>query len=493
MKTITFYSYKGGVGRSLVLANVAHYLAQFGQKVIALDLDLEAPGLHYKLLKTAESGAGLKAGVVDLLDSFASEGAMPDDLSGYLVNVPVAPSTKGSIALMPAGLAPSPDYWRKLTQLSRQDMFFREHAPGIALFLELKERIREDFAPDFLLVDARTGITEIGGVATTVLADTVVALLLNTRENLEGARAVLRGLRHAPRPPGASAPIEIIPVLSRLPAKDDGTIDQAAVAGVHDYLNETAEKLQDTLSLEEPLVLHIERGLERQERVLIATAQQHKESLLLRDYLRLCARVIPAEMIEEELGVIVQDAKEILFTDPDAAQKRLEDFAQVSGRPEVYKALLQLYKVRNLEAERGALHAAQRYWDFNGDPSEPLLYEILSQTAGDKYIWEAKESTSLDFVETVWQANAKNDLRFGLALAKTYLSRGKAHKAEEIVWAVAGDGNAPTDVVLDAIELFHRHDLDHVESKLMEIYQAALGKDRALISARRSIRRSAEN
>lgn len=30
MQTITFYSYKGGVGRSLALANVAHYLARFG-------------------------------------------------------------------------------------------------------------------------------------------------------------------------------------------------------------------------------------------------------------------------------------------------------------------------------------------------------------------------------------------------------------------------------------------------------------------------------
>ena len=48
MRTITFYSYKGGVGRSLLVANTAKYLSILGKSVFALDLDLEAPGLHYK-------------------------------------------------------------------------------------------------------------------------------------------------------------------------------------------------------------------------------------------------------------------------------------------------------------------------------------------------------------------------------------------------------------------------------------------------------------
>lgn len=48
MRTITFYSYKGGTGRSLLLINTAYYLASKGCKVVVLDLDLEAPGLHHK-------------------------------------------------------------------------------------------------------------------------------------------------------------------------------------------------------------------------------------------------------------------------------------------------------------------------------------------------------------------------------------------------------------------------------------------------------------
>src|ERR1044072_4989220 len=48
---ITFYSYKGGTGRSMTLANVAcllalHHTSKDGRGVLMVDWDLEAPGLH---------------------------------------------------------------------------------------------------------------------------------------------------------------------------------------------------------------------------------------------------------------------------------------------------------------------------------------------------------------------------------------------------------------------------------------------------------------
>ena len=45
-RVITFYSYKGGVGRTLALADVAVMLAKMGHRVLMVDWDLEAPGLH---------------------------------------------------------------------------------------------------------------------------------------------------------------------------------------------------------------------------------------------------------------------------------------------------------------------------------------------------------------------------------------------------------------------------------------------------------------
>lgn len=43
METVAFYSYKGGVGRSMLLANAARFLAALGKGVVALDFDFEAP------------------------------------------------------------------------------------------------------------------------------------------------------------------------------------------------------------------------------------------------------------------------------------------------------------------------------------------------------------------------------------------------------------------------------------------------------------------
>ena len=45
-RVITFYSYKGGTGRSMALANAAWMLAMNGERVLVIDWDLEAPGLH---------------------------------------------------------------------------------------------------------------------------------------------------------------------------------------------------------------------------------------------------------------------------------------------------------------------------------------------------------------------------------------------------------------------------------------------------------------
>ena len=43
-KIVTFYSYKGGTGRTMALANVAWVLASFGHRVLAVDWDLEGAG-----------------------------------------------------------------------------------------------------------------------------------------------------------------------------------------------------------------------------------------------------------------------------------------------------------------------------------------------------------------------------------------------------------------------------------------------------------------
>ena len=80
MKTITFYSYKGGVGRTLALSNIAKRLADLVKKFV--DFDLEAPGLHIKLENQIPK-QGIQSGIVDYIYEFSTTGNIPEDISKY--------------------------------------------------------------------------------------------------------------------------------------------------------------------------------------------------------------------------------------------------------------------------------------------------------------------------------------------------------------------------------------------------------------------------
>ena len=64
---ITFYSFKGGVGRTMALANIAILLANQGYKVLTIDWDLEAPGLDKYFSKLSRSNYNVKKGLIDLI------------------------------------------------------------------------------------------------------------------------------------------------------------------------------------------------------------------------------------------------------------------------------------------------------------------------------------------------------------------------------------------------------------------------------------------
>src|ERR1700733_14506450 len=67
---VTFYSFKGGTGRSMALANVAWILAANGMRVLIADWDLEAPGLHRFFQPVIEPAAGSQPGIVDFMRGY---------------------------------------------------------------------------------------------------------------------------------------------------------------------------------------------------------------------------------------------------------------------------------------------------------------------------------------------------------------------------------------------------------------------------------------
>ena len=226
METVAFYSYKGGVGRTLLLANAARFLASLGKSVVALDLDFEAPGLHYKLgggqsyldERRSSNFPLPPGGVVPYLIATAEGTASPPPFDEHMMSVPLPAYTGGWLGLMPAGPAPHQSYWAALKELGDRLRLGEPSGRGFMALLDLQARIAEELKPDYLLIDARTGVTELGGLATTVLADTVVCLFVANQESLDGTLTVVEALkgtaRYAPQ-----QPIRVVPVVSRTTAR----------------------------------------------------------------------------------------------------------------------------------------------------------------------------------------------------------------------------------------------------------------------------------
>ena len=111
MKTITFYSYKGGVGRSLALVNIATRLVEFGKKVCVIDFDLEAPGLH---LKFPTQRTNLKKnfnGIVDYVYEFSNNGVLDQNIKNYSTDIYISKTGK-PLSLITAGNTAATDYWK---------------------------------------------------------------------------------------------------------------------------------------------------------------------------------------------------------------------------------------------------------------------------------------------------------------------------------------------------------------------------------------------
>lgn len=220
MKTITFYSFKGGVGRSLTLSNMALWLAdEMKAKVCVIDFDLEAPGLPYKFEDlqnpTDQERLSHTEGIVEYIDEFNQTGIPPTDFTRFYL--PFTTQKGNPITLIPAGNVQQTDYWRKLFEINWQKLFEYDpatgYSQGLLLLEDLKGRIENELAPDFLLIDSRTGLTETASITLKLMADKAVLVGINNPENKDGLFWVLRSL-HAD-PISRSLPYHL--VLNRVP------------------------------------------------------------------------------------------------------------------------------------------------------------------------------------------------------------------------------------------------------------------------------------
>jgi hypothetical protein len=218
-KIVTFYSYKGGTGRSMALANVAWILASNGCRVLAVDWDLESPGLHgYFHPFLIDRGERLSPGVIDLVWSFA-EAAMAQEAPGgaewveehtqvmrYAVSLDWEFEGGGLLDFVPAGHTGSA-YGKRVSELDWEVLYSRQ---GGGTFLEkLAENMKANY--DFVLIDSRTGMSDNAGVCTVALPDILVNCFTMSTQSIDGAVMAARSVREQSR-----RDIAILPVPMRV-------------------------------------------------------------------------------------------------------------------------------------------------------------------------------------------------------------------------------------------------------------------------------------
>jgi MinD-like ATPase involved in chromosome partitioning or flagellar assembly len=206
MSVITFYSYKGGVGRTMALANVAVLLART-HRVLVVDWDLQAPGIERFFAELHIEPEAI--GLLPLLTRVAS-GHRPD-YREYISQV-AAVDDKLAFGLLHSGRGSDPGYYHKLEHFNWTG-FYKQ---GGGDYLErLREQCLSDY--DFVLIDSRTGLSDAGGVCTIQMPDIVVAVFTPTRQSLYGVRDVMR-LAQAARQRLAydRSALSVVPVPSRV-------------------------------------------------------------------------------------------------------------------------------------------------------------------------------------------------------------------------------------------------------------------------------------
>lgn len=185
--TVTFYSLRGGVGRSTALAHTALLLAALGNKVVCLDMDLEAPGLA-ALFGLEEKVRFQDHGVASLL--LALDMGEKPVVADHLVPV----DDMGNLFLLPAGRI-GPTYADTLSILDPGAWYREDDNPLRALLNRIRTGL--PFTPDAILIDSRTGLTAMSAPLLFEQADLAVVVFFPHPQTLHGTQMLVNGLRHA--------------------------------------------------------------------------------------------------------------------------------------------------------------------------------------------------------------------------------------------------------------------------------------------------------
>jgi PASTA domain/TIR domain len=233
---VTFYSFKGGTGRTMALANSACVLAEAARgapdAVLVVDWDLEAPGLHRYFpprLRSPNTSANLglddQPGLIDLVTLLmqalpegepeseeAARQAARDALDAVPLERFIASTDVPGVSILRAGRDEDNGYSKRVNTFNWEALFRR--CPLI--YGELAECLAARFG--WTLIDSRTGLTDISGICTALMPEKLVVVFTPNRQSLSGVRDIVQRALAYRLDGGDMRPLLVYPLASRIEA-----------------------------------------------------------------------------------------------------------------------------------------------------------------------------------------------------------------------------------------------------------------------------------
>jgi MinD-like ATPase involved in chromosome partitioning or flagellar assembly len=478
----TFYSYKGGVGRSMALVNIAEFFAQAGLRVLMIDWDLEAPGLERFFLQNKSKEEIEKAlsrrGVIDLLVDYkllmsqpielTPEGELPleqidEDL---LLELPVEGS--GKLQLLTAGRRPSGKFSAYAERVITFDwMDFYRNWKGEFYFEWLRTQLHK--VADVILIDSRTGVTEMSGVCTYHLADTVIMLCGASIQSMDGTERMLRNFKSdIVRKARNQRPLEVIVVPARVEQNGKDEDEKQ----FREEIQEKFEQLPDGLKHYFSSVWDF--------RIKYIPAYGFKEIVSMRDReMGFAEEVNPSYIHIAKAMAIVSGSETLQFVFPELRNQqsrginlemlRLDEFVSKENLTEAQRVLsnaeyrypensfLQVMrrKVEGLQQKLSELEQVKSYQQYVDEPVNVSLGD-LRQFASEINTAIAKYPDHRELAPVLQQIRTRADYLEGLQAYE----EGQYFRAKELLLVVNND---------TARDLIKR--LDEAQAKEIELNQ----------------------
>lgn len=404
MHICTFYSFKGGVGRTLALVNVAAQLASEGRRVLLVDFDLEAPGLgSFELLRSDTDAPG----IVDYVLHFLNKDSAP-----FIGDYVAQTRENKNIFVMKSGELKR-DYAAKMADIDWIKLY--EHQDGYLLFEDMKAQWQKEIEPDYVLIDSRTGYTDTVGICTRQLPDAVAILFYPNEQNLSGLKQIVANIRGEANTLRQKK-IKLHFVMSNVPFLDDED----------DVLIDITKAFRDELAINELLTIHRYESLQLLQQSVFSV--ERPNSRLAREYRHLTNRIIQGNLASREGALYYLET----------LRNRLEGKSSVSDKQSAIDETRTLLEIeRNFEGDTEILVNLALLWLRGGNT-------VLSEDHG----LDLASNALMDGLDSISQENQ-------IALLDAFAILGGGYFAHHTALAALQQQSVPLPSVKRLLSLIH--------------------------------------